>query len=197
VSRFAERTAIRLARIVAGPERRQWVDAIEAELDHLPARRLDWALGSLIAATKDRAARERTYALALVALPTAALATLAFLLVLRAMIARATGLGMMEIMPLAALAPAPFAFALGVMRPRRWAWLSALPAFALYQAVPAIGFSIIWGTRVSARWEPNLSAIGLPPPFGLLTALVLWCTGAWLGGLWARKRRKRLNPPSP
>jgi hypothetical protein len=191
VSRLAERAAIKLARIVAGPERRYWVDAMEGELDHLPSRRLDWALGSLVAATKDRAARERTYALALVALPTAALTTLAFLTVLRAMIARATGFGMMELMPLAALAPAPFAFALGVMRPHRWAWLSALAAFALYQAVPAIGFSIVWGTRVSARWEPNLTAIGLHPPFGLLTSLVLWFAGAWLGGRWARKRRKR------
>jgi hypothetical protein len=71
-----ERIAMALARIVAGPERKVWLDAMEAELDALPDRRFDWALGSLVAAVKDRGWRERGYALALILAPTAALAAI-------------------------------------------------------------------------------------------------------------------------
>jgi hypothetical protein len=187
---LAERAIMGTARVIAGRERRTWLDAMEAELLTLRSGRLDWALGSFVASVKDRVARDWIFALALTVLPSAALAAVPILSMLSVTIARATGLTTLQLMPVVALAPAPFAFLLGAVRPRLSPWLKGLAAFALYQAIPVIGFMLLFGAYVTVRWEANLSAIGLTPPLGLLSALLLWCAGSWLGSRWASARSK-------
>lgn len=178
-----------IARFVAGPERSDWLDAIEAELDHLPARRLDWALGSLVAAVKDRAAREWSFALALVLGPTAALAAIPVIAIASASISGPTGLSTLQLMPLTVLSPLPFAIMLGAVRPRFSPLVAGALGFAAYQAIPAIALTVIMGRYAYFRWEANLSHYGLLPPSGLLATLALWCAGAWLGARWARRRK--------
>lgn len=183
-----ERAIMTLARLVAGRTRSDWLNAMEAELMMANDGRFDWALGTLVASAKDRAARDWPMWLALVALPGAALVAIPPLSMLAAALTRPTGLSVLQLMPLVALAPAPFAVALGAVHPQGSPWLKGLLAFALYQLVPAVAFSLLFGTYVTVRWEANLSATGLTPPLGLLSALAVWCGGGWLGAQWARDR---------
>ena len=178
------------ARLVAGEDRRTWLDAMEAELEHMPARRVDWALGSLVAAIKDRIARDWTYAAALAALPTAALAAIPLMQLVSFALRSATGLSALQLTPLTTVSPLPFALLLGAVAHRRRPLLAGALAFAVYQAIPAIGFSLLFGTYVYVRWEMNLSFYGLLPPYGLALTAGLWIAGAWLGARWARNRRR-------
>jgi hypothetical protein len=195
---FPERAAMALARFIAGQERSGWLDAMEGELSLLSERRLDWALGSLVAAVKDRIARDWRYAMGLIALPCAAVAAIPVSFVLTVAIARATGLTQLQLMPLTALSPLPFAVLLGLMRPHASPVLKGLTAFVAFQAIPAIGLSLVFGNYVYVRWETNLSHYGLLPPSGLIATCALWCAGSWLGARWARRRLHRFpSSPSP
>jgi hypothetical protein len=191
--RWPERTAISLARIVAGPERREWLDAIEAELSILPSRRLDWALGSLVAAVKDRAVRDR-HALALFAvvpacaavavLPVTALAAAAF---------GATGLSNDLLGPI--LLPIPFLFAMLFGAARRWRRPAVVGAlgFAIYQAGPSAFFHFAWGNSFGF-WAPNLAQYGIHPAVSVAGTLALWCLGTALGARIGERRRRRARP---
>jgi hypothetical protein len=190
-----ERIVILLARFIAGPERRHWLDAMEAELDALPDRRLDWALGSLVAAAKDRAWRERAYALALVLAPTAALAAIPIASIALSLLAELTSLTVLQFTPIIALTPLPFAMALGALNPRRPAFVSGALGFAAYLAIPAIALPLLFAPYVYVRWEATLSAYALPPS-GLVGSLGLWCFGAWAGAKGTLRRRGP-TPPSP
>lgn len=186
--RLPERIAMTLARIVAGPERTVWLDAMEAELDALPDRRFDWALGSLVAAAKDRAWRERGYALALIVAPTAALAAIPMTSLTLSLLAELTRPSVLQFTPIIALTPLPFAMALGALRPRRSPLVSGALGFAAYLAIPAIALPLLFAPYVYVRWQATLSAYGLPPS-GLIGSLGLWCFGAWAGAKGTLRRR--------
>jgi hypothetical protein len=181
-----ERATLKLARFIAGPQRDHWLDAMERELEYLPARKFDWALGSLVASVKDRFARDWAFGLALIALPCSAIVAVPLLTMLSMAIGRATGLSDLQVILFPALAPLPFALLLGMLRPRSSVWAKGLAAFAAYQLIPAIGFSLLFGQYVYVRWEANLSHYGLLPPWGLALTGALWVAGCWLG---ARLRR--------
>ncbi len=190
---LVEGAVMATARLIAGRQRRRWLDAMEAELRTLREGRLDWALGSLVASVKDRVARDWPLVVALGALPGAALVAIPPLSMLALTLSRITGLSTLQLMPLVALAPAPFAVVLGAVRPESSPWLKGAVAFALYQVAPAIALSLVFGTYIYVRWEANLSAWGLAQPFGLMATGVVWCAGSWLGARWARGRRR--GPP--
>ena len=188
---LTERIVLSLTRLVAGRERRQWIDALEAELRHLEHGRTDWVLGGLVAAVKDRAWRERSYALALVLAPTAALAAVPITAIVLSLLAELTRPAVGQFTPIIALTPLPFAMALGALRPRRPALVSGALGFAAYLAIPAIALPLLFEPYVYVRWQATLSAYGLPPS-GLVGSFGLWWVGAWFG-----TRRRRLSPPSP
>jgi hypothetical protein len=194
VSRLAERAIIKLARIVAGPERRQWVDAIEAELDHLPAGRLDWALGSLVAAVKDRVGRDWPFGLALGVLPGFAVVAVFVSTAAIAVSHKQTGLPPSAALLAQILAPLPFAWLLGRVRPA-WPTLAVGAAgFLAYQIMPWAAWHALVGPGVWLFWGPTLTPLGLPLPL----VLPSWLAGAWWGATAARRaRRKRLSPRSP
>jgi hypothetical protein len=183
-----ERIAMALARIVAGPERKVWLDAMEAELDALPDRRFDWALGSLVAAVKDRGWRERGYALALILAPTAALAAIPITALALSLLAELTSPTVLRFTSIIALTPLPFAMALGALRPQRSALVSGALGFAAYLAIPATALPLLFEPYVYVRWQATLSAYGLPPS-GFAGSLVMWCGGAWAGAQSARRPR--------
>lgn len=201
MSRLAERIALRLARFVAGPARSHWLDAMEAELDHLPARRLDWALGSLVAAIKDRVAREKLALAALVVLPLAAAAAVLPVTALSAFVLRTAGLPFDGLGAVLVPIPLPFAVLLGAaLRWRRPAVIGAL-AFAAWQAGPALFLHLAWGNGM-ALWGPNLASYGIHPAVPIAGTLALWCVGVCAGAA-LRNRRARMrakrhpNRPSP
>ena len=192
--RRLELLALRLARGIGGAERQGWIDALEAELHHLEHGRADWVLGGLVAAVKDRAWRERGYALALVLAPTAALAAVPLTAVALSLLAELTRPAVMQFTPIIALTPLPFAMALGALNPQRSALVSGAIGFAAYLAIPAIALPLLFAPYVYVRWQATLSAYGLPPS-GLVGSFVQWWVGAWLGTRRVR-RSGGLSPPS-
>ena len=193
-ARWTERAAISLARIVAGPERRDWLDAIEAELSVLRSRRLDWALGSLVAAVKDRALRDR-FGLALLAfLPACAAVAVLPVTALAAVAIREMNLSSDLLGPV--LFPIPFLFAMLLGAARRWRRplvVAGVLGFAIYQAGPSAFFHFAWGNSFGL-WAPNLSQYGVHPSVSVVGTFALWCLGAVLGArLGARRRGRRLS----
>jgi len=183
-----ERLSLRLARWIAGSERGPWIDALEAELHHLDCGRTDWVLGGLVAAIKDRGWRERYYAIAVLAAPTAALIALPFAAILTSFLATVIGTSPQQLVSIIALSPLPFAMTLGAIWPRRPPIVSGVLGFIAYQVIPAITLPVLFGQYVCVRWELNLGHYGLMPPAGLAGALVLWCFGAWVGAKRARRK---------
>lgn len=174
---LSERIALGLARFVAGPDRRRWLDAMDAELDHLSARRLDWALGTLVAAVKDRTARDWPRAVAILALPSAAMAGIPLVVQASSALARTTGLPHEQAMPLLALASLTLAQAIGATRTRGSG--GSVLTFA-GRALAAITLSLLFAL--------------LPP--SALFGTIAWCAGAWLGARWMRADRGAARTPS-
>lgn len=179
---LSERIALRLARFIAGPERSRWLDAMEAELDHLPARRLDWALGSLVAAVKDRFARDWPFGLALGVLPGFAVVAALLLSAVTFVALKAAGLPVVPAYLAQILAPLPFAYLLGRVRPVWPALWVGAAGFLAYQALPFIAWRLMIGSGVWFFWGPTLFPLGLPVPL----ALPVWLAGAWWGATAAR-----------
>lgn len=191
MTRLIERAVISLARVVAGRDRRYWLDAIEAELAQLRVGRMDWALGSLVAASKDRAARDGRFGIAMVALSGAALIAAALSGVPLGVLADLTGTSDLLWTPLMALAPLPFAYLLGRTRPR-WPplWLGAA-AFLVYQIGPVIVWRVTIGSGMHLLWGPNMYSLGIQHPLQVPAVLLVWLAGVWWG---ARAGRNRPRP---
>jgi hypothetical protein len=189
----AERAVMWLARLIAGRERHYWLDAMETELVHLPSRRIDWALGSLVAAMKDRAGREWKFAFALLGLSGVAVITAGLSAVPASILAGLTGTTTLQWVPLAVLAPLPFAYLLGRIRPT-WSplWLGTT-AFLAYQIAPVVVWRVMVGDGMSLLWGPNLWSWGVPYPFQVPILLLVWLTGTWWGAKAARNRAGRLS----
>jgi hypothetical protein len=190
---LAERIALGLARVIAGPERRRWLDALEAELDHLATRRIDWALGSLVAAVKDRARRDWTFGLALGMLPGFAVVATALFTAVSAVAHNVAGLPVMLAYLAQILAPLPFAWLLGRVRPAWPAlWVGVL-GFVAYQALPYITWRVLIGSGVWFFWGPTLFPLGVP----VSLVLPVWLLGTWWGARAGRRAAcARLGPPS-
>jgi hypothetical protein len=183
-----------LARFIAGDERRSWLDAMEAELAHLPERRLDWALGSLVASVKDRMARDWPFGLALGLLPGLAVVTAFFLTAATIPLLKLSGLSPSLALYLQVFAPLPFAYLLGRVRPIWPALWVGLAGFLVYQIMPALAWRTLIGPGMAFYWGPSLWPLGLPVPVALLT----WLVGTRWGRTAARRRvARKANPPSP
>jgi hypothetical protein len=189
-----ERIAIGLARIVAGPERRRWLEAMESELAHLQERRLDWALGSLVAAVKDRFARDWTFGLALGLLPGfAVVAGLVFTAVSVPLLKLAGLVPWPALFVPQVLAPLPFAYLLGRVRPRWPALRVGAIGFLAQQGLPYVAWRVLIGDGMFFFWGPTLWPLGVPVPLTLMT----WLAGAWWGARMARHAsRARPGPPT-
>ena len=188
-----ERIAIKLARLIAGRERRRWLDAMEAELDYLPTHRLDWALGTLVAAVKDRLARDRLALASLVVLPAGAAVAVLPVTALAMAVVEATGLSMGLLGPVLFPVPLLFAVLLGASRAWRRPLMAGLLGFLVYQAGPSAFFHFAWGSEFGL-WAPNLAHYGIHPAVSVAGVFASWGLGAVAG---TRLRRRRISPPSP
>jgi hypothetical protein len=176
-----ERIAIRLARLIAGPDRRLWLDAMEAELDHLPRqRRLDWAFGILAAAAKDGAARAIPPLALLIALPCLAFAAVdpAFKSIMQ--IVRATDASVHLALPATHLLPLAAGMLLGTAHRWHHPLRAGTLAFAVHQVVPSLYYNI--GREPDFFfWAIDLRPLGIGSEPTVLGLLVLWCLGVMLG----------------
>lgn len=198
MSRPLERIVIGLARLVAGPERRLWLDAMEAELAYLPAgRRLDWALGGLVAAIKDRAPRGALALALLAALPWLAAAAVGPAFELGKVVIRAVDGPIQLALPATNLLPLVFGILLGAVHRWRRPVAAGTVAFLLHQLGPALYWSIAW-RPVLVLTVADLGPLGIDDPTVMLpvmlgAALAFWCLGLWLG----TRLRERLRGGRP
>ena len=177
-----ERIALRLARLIAGPERGNWLDAMEAELDHLQGRpRLHWALGILAAAAKDSAARAVIPLALLITLPCLAFAAFdpACKSILR--ILHVINASVHFALPAAYLLPlAAAGMLLGAAHRWRHPLLAGVLAFAVHQVIPSLYYNI--GRQPDFFfWAIDLRPFGISGEPTVLGLLVLWCLGVMLG----------------
>jgi hypothetical protein len=184
MSRPAERLVFKLARFIAGPERRHWLDAIQAELDHLPrAHRLDWALGAFVAAVKDAAPRALLALGLLIGFPwLAAAAGGSPALNLGVAIFRAVGAPFDLLLPATYPLPLLAGILLGAVHRWRYPVLVGAIAFALHQVGPSLYRHVTYGSSRFYFWSPDMRPLGLDNPWLAIAGIfVLWCVGLWLG----------------
>lgn len=176
----ASRFLLRIARVIAGRERADWVDAMAAEADYTEET-AGWAFGCLFASAKDRLRREGRFLLAVLAFPLGAylleLATfypVAWLLrhqLVPVWVLVGTGL----------LSPLPFAFLLGRMRPGLPAYVGSLVSFPIAVFVPLILFWMEFGKSPFSWFGEDATWFMMSPAAGLACALLVWFAGVWLG----------------
>jgi hypothetical protein len=180
------RILFRAARWIAGSERAEWIDAMEAEAASAGAQSTAWAIGSLWASTKDRVVRER-----------------AFLGAILLFVAGPFLLGMLLIYPegwawrqpwlhqhsvaewlfqhSGLLNYVPFAFLLGRLRPGRPAYIAAAISFPLAEFIPLFIFWLKFGGSFLAWFGPGATWYMFSPLVGLSAAFALCLVGVWLG----------------
>jgi hypothetical protein len=182
---------LQLARWIAGPERAEWVDAMEVESGLSGTSSTGWAAGCLGAAFKDRLAREWTFVAATLLFPICAFIlemTLFFPL---------SSLFLRHLIPgwimgaSALLSPLPFAFLLGRLRPGRAAYSAAPVAFIIGTFAPLVEFWWKFGKSPLTWFGHDSTWYMMSPIAGLSCSLLVWLAGAWLGSLSAQAASNR------
>jgi hypothetical protein len=179
------RTAMLLARRIAGAERDDWVRAMAAEWDALESGKIRWALGCLGAAAHDRVRREwRTIALMVAALPVLVVwSTLAMIQIAPSL--REAGAPWIAWMIAYLVNPLPVAAMLGWLMPRRAMFLG-LATGTLFLAAPFLASVLVLDVPIRA-WLSLVGGWG----FGLAAyplALIAWALAARAGAGLARRR---------
>jgi hypothetical protein len=131
------RFLLRIARWIAGPQRCEWVDAMEAEAASASGESTGWAIGCVWASTRDRLRREWRF---LVAVPLIGFGPLLLSLVLLFPMTWLWHHGWMPkwlIDHSVLLEMLPFAFLLGRGRPGHAAYVAAAICFAVGRNDPA------------------------------------------------------------
>lgn len=190
------RLILRLANRIAGPERREWVLAMAAEVDAADEHGVGWALGCLGAAVKDRTVRDRRFFLALATLPALVLVLLVPLSMIVDIVARKLGLPRLSLVPLMLLGPLPVAWLLGRLRPTYSPLLVGTLAFLVHQSVPLIAMWRLTGKPPVDFWSPNVTYYMLPASAGLFLSWLGWVGAAGLGGVTGRRPPSISQPAS-
>lgn len=189
------RSILLLAAKVAGPQRREWVAAMAAETEAAGGQGTGWALGCLVAALRDRFARDGWFWLALAGLPGLALVLAVALSLVIAIGARALGISILVAVPVMLLGPLPVAWLLGRMRPHYSALLVGTLGFLVHQIVPLLGMWALTGTPPQHWfWSPNLTYYNMPAVVGLFASWLVWVGGVWWSSRAYARRRRATHP---
>jgi hypothetical protein len=180
------RFLFRFARMIAGRDRREWVDAMEAEAASAGGESDLWAAGCLWAAIKDRFAREWRFVLAVLLLPIASYGVQLILFFPVVWLSQKLGLPRWTFIAVNAALPLALAFVLGRMRPGLGAYLALPLSFAIWVMAPLVVFWISFGDSPFSWFGSNATWFMMPPLVGLSCAFLVWLAGAWLG---SRSRR--------
>jgi hypothetical protein len=182
------RFLLRIARWVAGSQRAEWINAMEAEAASANGHSTAWAAGCLWASTKDRLERDIWILLAILILPICAI-----LWKEKVFFATSDLLVRQRISPWFAVAlwivsPLPIAFLLGLIRPKRSTYLIVAASYLLVEFAPLL---LLWiGAGVSpldffsagqVNWYKADPDVRLGPAAGLTCDLLIWLAGTWLG----------------
>lgn len=177
------RLLLRLARWTAGPQRKEWLDAMAAEAATAGERSTGWALGCLWASMKDRAIREERFFLAILLLPIGVY-LLEFLIFFPLVwLSRLLGLPTWTFTIVQLLLPLPFAFTVARRTQLRRALLVAALSWFILDALGVVTFWIMFGQGPGIWFEKGSQIYNMTPVLGWTCSLAVWLTGAWLGTL--------------
>lgn len=177
ISRFL----LRIARWIAGSERAEWIDAMEAEAESIAGESTAWAIGCVRAALKDRILREWRFLAAILLLPICIYLVQFALFFPIVWLGRQAGLPNWTFVAFDLFLPFPFAFLLGRIRPGLPAYFALPISFAIAVFFPLIVFSIQFGTSPLAFFGPGGTFYMMTPWVGLSCSLFVWLAGVWLG----------------
>jgi hypothetical protein len=183
------RLLLRIARWIAGPERREWIDAMHAEAHLTDASSISWAAGCLLASVRDRLVRERYSMLAIVLLPVIVFAVNKVLFVPTVHLVDALGWPHLTLVGFALVTPVPFAFAIGLFMPLRRALTTGLLCGVANELVNIVFFWIYFGQGPEIWFHKGSTVYMMTPILGWACGIAFWIAGAWLGA--AARRRKR------
>jgi hypothetical protein len=183
------RLLLQIARWIAGPERREWIDAMEAEAVLADANSISWAVGCLLASVRDRLLRERYSMLAVVLLPPIVFALNMVLFVPTVQLVDALAWPHLTLVGFALVTPVPFAFAMGLFMPLRRALTTGLLCGVVNELVNIVFFWIYFGQGPEIWFHKGATVYMMTPALGWACGISFWIAGAWAGG--AVRRRKR------
>jgi hypothetical protein len=186
------RFLLRLARWIAGSERAEWIDAMQAEAVSIRGDSTRWAIGCVWAAFSDRFVRERRFLGAALLVVVGPMLLEMLLLYPEGWAWRQPWLhqhpvaewlfqhsGLLNFLP--------FVFLLGRSRPGRGAYVAAIICFPLAEFVPLFIFWLKFGGSFLAWFGPGATWYMFSPAVGLSAALAVCLFGVWLG---SRSRRR-------
>jgi hypothetical protein len=177
----AGRLFLRLARWIAGSERAEWIDAMEAEAESIRGDSTVWTVGCAAAAFRERLWRERWFLGAVLGLPVIEilLRLLLFFPVVDA--GNALGLPAWTFIAVFIALGFPFGFSLGHFMPRRRAVLAALFCGVLIELFGVVEFWIAFGKGPEIWFQPNSHIYNMTPVLGWATGIGIWLVGALAG----------------
>lgn len=184
---------LKIARLVAGPARSEWIDAMAAEAEAINDGSTGWALGCVWAAVKGRFARDWWVVAAIVILPAAVLwckMTIFF--------TTSSLLAEQQISPSLAVifwivSPFPIAALFAFWRNGRAAYLAAAIAFFLVELFPALSMWLYFGLSPAAWFGPNVNwykadpGVAIGPAAGIALDALVWLGALWLGSSLGRR----------
>jgi len=178
---------LQLARWIAGRDRREWADAMEAEALLSESHSTGWAAGCLFASARDRLAREWPFVAAVLLFPICS-----FLLSL-ALFFPLSWLWLNHLIPgwisvgSALFAPLPFAILLGRIYPGRRAYSAVPISFVIAMTTPLMVFWWKFGKSPFSWFGHDSTLYMMTPAAGLTCGFLVWLLGAWIGSHMSRR----------
>lgn len=186
---------LEIARWIAGPDRAQWIDAMQAEAVSIKGSASLWAIGCLWASVKDRIVRERSFIGAMLLVLFGPLLLSIVLVFPEGWLWRSQWLqqhwlaktlvehdGLLYLLP--------FTFLLGRIRPGRPSYVAAAICFPLTEFAPLIIFWIKFGKPSPLAWfGKGATWYMFSPAVGLTLAFLVALSGAWLGSKWSPRKQ--------
>lgn len=170
-----------VARRIAGKERREWVEAMEAETASIDGDSTGWAIGCVWAAAKDRLAREWRFILAILMFPVGAYLFSFALFIPTAWLFTHGWIPGWVSVGSALLSPLPFAYLIGRMRPGMRAHIAVSISFLIGLFTPLTVFWVMFDKSPFSWFGEDSTWYMMGPLAGLTCAFLVWQAGAWLG----------------
>jgi len=175
------RLLLQIARRIGGSERREWIDAMEAEATLADANSISWAAGCLFASIRDRLSRERYSIFAIVLLPPIVFGLNMVLFVPTVHLVDALGWPHLTLVGFALVTPVPFAFPMGLFMPLRRALTTSLLCGVMNELVNIAFFWIYFGQGPEIWFHKGATVYMMRPMLGWVCGISFWIAGAWVG----------------
>ena len=186
------RLLLQIARWIAGPERREWIDAMEAEASEPRTDSTGWAAGCLAASLKDRLARDWWLALAIIFLPLSMVVWKTVVL----MLPLYNWIGPWLTIGLWICSPFPIALLFGRSHQGPSAYVAVVISFVIAETIVPILMWVQMGIPLhtwfgaDTNWYKTGDSAAIGPAVGIICDFFVWTIGAWVGMRLGRRMRQ-------